>query len=361
MKPLHRQTLVERTAEHLREGFRMERWSGKVPGVRTLSTDLGVSRDTIRGSLRLLEQEGFLKACGSGKNRVIQPGRKKKAHRPNLRVGLMRFSSLSKQNSYSQELLLSIKHGVEDAGHALITCTKSIEELGNDVSRMKRTIQDVNADAWIVYSGTREVFDVVTTMEVPVLALGGRSQDLPIACSRTDLAQAMSDAVDVLVERGHRRIVMLSQTLWRKPALNPPIQAFLKRLENHGLKPDLPFNVPDWNESPEGLQNVLRALFFATPPTALLLCEPMQAAPTLVFLAERGLRVPQDVSVVNLLPDPSLAWCRPELAHFDWPLVPHIHRAVRWVEAVALGKADTKTITFPAKFMPAGTIGNQRR
>jgi len=357
MQPLRKTTLVEQTADHLRDGFRSGRWSGKLPGVLSLSKALGVSRDTIREAVWLLEEEGALKASGAGKNRLIVPARQKDTRRRILRVALLLHTPLGRDNSHSQELMLSIKHGVEASGHAFVICSKTIEDLGNDVPRMAGVIHETQADAWIVYGGTRELCEWFAAMPLPVLAIGGRCQGLPIACCRTDIAKAMTDAVDALVEHGHRRIVLIAQTLWRKPSPSLGAQAFMDRLTHHALNHDVRYNVPDWNESPEGLQKLLKALFQTTPPTALLLSEPMQAAPTLMFLAAQGLKMPEDVSVVNLLPDPTLAWCLPHLAHFDWPLPPHVHRAVRWVEAVARGKADTKTITVPAKFVPAGTIG----
>lgn len=357
MKPLRRQSLVEQSADHLRDGFRTGRWSGKLPGVLSLSKALGVSRDTIREAVWLLEEEGALKASGAGKSRVIVPGRKKDAHRRILRVGLLLYSPLSQDNAHSQELILSIKHGVEQSGHVFVICPKTVEDLGNNTARLSRVINEMQADAWMVYSGTREIYEWFSKSSLPVFALGGRSLGLSMAGSRTDLSSAMSEAVDALVERGHRRIVLICQSIWRQPSLGLAAQAFVNRLSQHSLKPDVAYNVPDWPESAEGLQKLLKALFFATPPTALLLHEPMLAPPTLAFLAGRGLKVPADVSVINLMPDPALAWYRPELAHFDWPLLPHAHRAVRWVEAVALGKADKEAITVSAKFVPAGTIG----
>jgi DNA-binding LacI/PurR family transcriptional regulator len=358
---LHRQTLVEQTAEHLCEGFRSGRWSGKLPGVLSLSKELGVSRDTIRESLWLLEKDGVLRPSGAGKSRVIVPGKKKATHRRILRVGLLLHSPLRKENSLSQELVLGIKHGVEASGHLIVTASKAIDELGGNITRVSRVVNEVNADAWIVYGGTREVLEWFAENKLLVLAIGGRFQNLPIASSSSNVQEAMAAAVDSLIEHGHRRVVFICLAMWRKPTFNLVVQSFLDRLSHHGLKPDPAYCVPDWEETPEGLQRLLEALYFATQPTALLLGEPSYALPVLAFLAARGLKVPDQASIIMVLPDPILDMYHPPLARFDMPIHSHVHRAVRWVEAVAKEKADTTQTTCSATFVPAGSIGKSCR
>ncbi len=357
MKTLRRRSLVDQTIDHLHDAFRTGRWTGRLPGVLRLSEELGVSRDTIREAVRVLEKNGALKSSGAGRSRTIVVGQDVNAPRRTLRVGLLLSCPMRLDNSHSQELLLSIKHHVEHAGHSIVSCPVHVNDMGGDVSRIARAIHAMHADAWIVYAGPHQVFEWFATTSLPVLAIGGRFQGLPVASTRTSLETAMGDAVDALIERGHQRIVLIAQTVWRKPSLGFASHAFMERLRHYGLKPDVRYNVPDWNETAEGLQKLLKALFLSTPPTALLLNEPTQTVPTLTFLAGRGLRVPEHVSVINLLPDPVLTWCRPELAHFDWPLHPHVHRTVRWVDDLAHGRLDTSSTTFPAKFVPAGTIG----
>jgi hypothetical protein len=40
-----------------------------------------------------------------------------------------------------------------------------------------------------------------------------------------------------------------------------------------------------------------------------------------------------------------------------WNTVPIVRRIVRWIDAVAEGHADRKTINFPAELVPGGSIG----
>lgn len=356
MQHLRRASLVEQTANHLRQGFLDGRWVGKLPGEAKLASELGVSRDTVHVALKSLENEGVLAPASLGKPRRILSARERTSEQRILRIGWFANTRLDEENSHSQELFLRIKNAVEAVGYVFVLAEKSIEELGNDVTRVAKFIQGQAADAWIVYSGTREVLAWLATMPVPVLAIGGRSKGLPLATARTDLSSAINHIVDSLVEQGHRRIVLVSLPLWRQPSPAPAAQAFLNRLEHHRLRSSTDYNLPEWNETPEGMNELLESLFFATPPTALLLSEPMYVLPIFTFLASRGLRVPQHVSVISLMPDPVLRLNRLPLAHLDWPILPHVHRAISWLDSVVRGDSDRNEVIFHATFVPAGTI-----
>ncbi len=192
---------------------------------------------------------------------------------------------------------------------------------------------------------------------VPVFALGGQAIGLQLAGSRSDLAVPMRECVDLLVEHKHRSIVLICPPIWRLPKLNLSAQVFVDRLKHHGIRADPHYNLPDWEHTPEGLNAVLKALFHTTRPTALLVMDPEFVGPVLVFLAERGLRVPDDVSVVNILPDPIQAFYRPALAHFQWPVHPHVKRVLQWVNALARGESDCKSKTTEPIFIPTASIG----
>ena len=94
-----------------------------------------------------------------------------------------------------------------------------------------------------------------------------------------------------------------------------------------------------------------------TPPTALILDEPILYHAAHHHLAKRGLRVPEDVSLVCTDADPDLAWCEPSVAHIRWDYRPVVRRVVRWVNNVAAGKEDRRQSFTKAEFIEGGTVG----
>ena len=98
-------------------------------------------------------------------------------------------------------------------------------------------------------------------------------------------------------------------------------------------------------------------MFQRTPPTALIIDEFPRFFAAMAFLARRGIRVPEQVSLVSTDCDASLDWCYPGVAHMQWDNALIVRRVVRWVNAVRQGDPDRRTINFTAEFVPGGSIG----
>lgn len=355
MNPLPRPSVPELTAAHLREGLRMGRWTGTLPGVARLAKDLDVAPTTIRVALLQLEAEGLLIGRGLGRSRTITANVGDALRHP-LRVAVFRYDASLNDNPQSSLILTEIMRSLDAAGHEGYFCTKSQTELRHDVPRMIRHLAETPADAWVVEAGSHPLLEWCITQPTPCLALYGHAANLPIACAGPDTAPAYRTATRQLLALGHRRIVFIVSETHRKPTLGISVRAFLEELSSHGIQAST-FNLPDWEESPEGFAKLLKALFQHTPPTALIIDEIPRFIAAMEFLARHGLHVPDRVSLIFSAYDSTLDWCRPGIAHMRWDNALIVRRVVRWVDAVRKGKPDLKTIRFPAEFVPGGSIG----
>jgi DNA-binding LacI/PurR family transcriptional regulator len=142
----------------------------------------------------------------------------------------------------------------------------------------------------------------------------------------------------------------------RKPSPGIYALAYLEELTAHGV-PTGDYNLPDWEETPEGFNRLLESLFRSTPPTALIIDETTHFLAAIAFCAQHGIRVPKKVSLVSTDCDAILGWYHPGIAHMRWDPKPVVRRVVRWVDAVRKGNPDRKIINFPAEFIPGGSIG----
>jgi DNA-binding LacI/PurR family transcriptional regulator len=343
-------SVTEQVADHLREGLARGRWQKTMPGRSRLAQELGVSRKTVESALNNLEAEGLLLGRGPGRRRLIR-SQERIVERRGLRVALLASDSIDLGLGY----MIELRHLLEEAGHMPFFPDKTLQALGMDVGRVADFVRDTEADAWVVGAGSRDVLEWFSAEPVPALALFGRRSGLPIAAAGPDKAPVYAAVTRHLLALGHRRISLVCCRRRRLPRPGKPESAFLAELESADI-PCGEFNLPDWEESKEGFGKIVESLFRHTPPTALILDEPFLYNAAHHHLAKRGLRVPEDVSLICTDADPGFVWCEPSVAHIRWDYRPVVNRIALWANNVARGKEDRRQTLTKAEFVPGGTI-----
>jgi DNA-binding LacI/PurR family transcriptional regulator len=344
-------TITEQVCTTLREGMLSGRWSGELPGRYRLARELGVNHKTVEAAARRLEQEKWLVSQGGPRRRRIVLPQGETAAPRELRVRILPYDRPSRHLPYLLELLDQLRM----AGFAADYSLKMLADLGMDAARVARFVKKTPADAWVVVGGSCEVLEWFSRQELPVLALFGRSQDLPIAATGPKMIPAMVAVVRRLVALGHRRIVMISPTERRKPTPARTEQRFLDELEALGIATGS-YHLPDWEHSADGLREGLDELFRHTPPTALIFSEPLFFVAAQQHLARRGIHAPENVSLICADTEPCLEWCQPAVSHFTWDPQPVVRRVVQWAKNVAAGKKDIRQVLFEGTFVEGGMI-----
>jgi DNA-binding LacI/PurR family transcriptional regulator len=350
MREMRRLSVVEQSANHLRNGIRNGLWRGTLPGLVPLARELNISRGTLQSALRILENEKLVSVHGAGNSRSINLRKLKKMK---LRVGVLRFEEEGLQMS---KLLFQVQHNLEARGHRLFFAPKSQNMLQHSLARIVRHVAESPADAWIVEAGSRELLEWFSQQPVPCFALYGRSEGLPLSRSGPEMIPPLLEVTRELIALGHRRIVTICRRDRREPTLGNAERAILDTLSDHGIVTG-EYNMPDWEMTPVGLESMLKKMFRATPPTALILDESYFAINAAQFLARNGIDVPGKVSLFSTQYDEALAWCRPVIAHIQWKSEPVVRRLTRWVDDLQKGRNDRKTINFPAEYVRTDSIG----
>lgn len=345
-----RRSTAKQLADHLRLELMRGRWQGTMPGVIRLAEELGVGRDSIEEALLELEREGLLRAQGRGKRRrIVAEGAGDS--RP-LRVAFMLYEESNTKSSY----ILELRHQLIEAGHHVLVAPRSLAELHMDVGRVAKIVGRIEADAWLVVAGSREVLEWFAAQPVPALAVFGRQRAVPIAGVGPEHLPALLAATRRLMELGHRRIVMLTRPERRIPGPGALERAILGEMAGQGI-PVGPYNLPNWEDTRKGLHGCLDKLFRITPPTALFIDEVSLFAATQLHLARQGILSPQHVSLICCEPDPIFDWLEPAVSHIRWESRLMIRQVVRWVAGVACGRKPRYSMHTKAEFVEGGTIG----
>jgi hypothetical protein len=321
-----------------------------MPGGPTLAAELRIDKKTVEAALRLLEEERLLIPQGAGRPRRIELPVDHAP--PQLRVGLLSFDA----ESLGQLFMTDLQHRLGEAGHLPFPPGKNLLDLGMDPVRVARMAQRTEADAWVVTSASREVLEWFAEQETPAFALAGRYGGLPLAGTKPDKLSPITAVVHRLVALGHRRISLLCRRHLRLPQPARATRAYLAALEASGIATGS-FHLPDWDETREGVGRILESLLGHTPPSALILDEAHLYHAAYHHLTRRGLRIPEDVSLVCTDGDHTFAWCEPSVAHIAWDHRPVVNRIVRWANNVARGRDDRRQSFTKAEFIEGGTVG----
>lgn len=345
-------TITEQVAAYLREEIQTGRWRDGMPGQKLLSKSLGVSGQTVELALQILEKEGLLVGQGGGRRRRIEQTHGATKNRA-LRVMILLYEESDRKTGYLVELF----HQLRAAGHEAEFATKTMWDLGMDVKRISRFVDATQADAWVVLAGPRDVLEWFAARDTPAFSLFGRLLSVSIAGTGPHKSTVMGEVVRHLVKLGHSRIVMLAREERRKPEPGRVERAFLEELQNQGIATSS-YNMPDWEDNPKGFQRCLSSLFKYTAPTALVISTIELFSATQQFLVHRGIRVPQDVSLICSDPHPDNAWCEPTISHISsYDSDAWLRIILRWVKNVSRGKNDRRQIFTKVDFIDGGTVG----
>lgn len=341
----------EQLANFLKEEILNGKLHGKMPGVKHLVHDLGVNSEAVSNAMAILESQGLLVQRGARKSAMILMPQKPAVAKA-LRFQVLLYDNYVGTSDY----LVEMKHELIHAGHSVEFSRKSLQDLNMDPVLVKRHVEESEADAWIVVSGSQAVLRWFAGQPFPAFSVFGISRDIDIASAGPQKAVLMESIVRHLVKLGHRRIVMLCRQEGRKPKPMSGIEAFLAALETNGITAGA-YHLPDWGDTKEEFYRGLENLFRLTPPTALICSYPLLFVAVQNFLAKQGMNAPRDISLICLEMVPALAWCNPPVAHVSWDRRPLVRRVIRWAANVAAGKDDRKMERIPAKFVEGGSIG----
>lgn len=356
MSSMRRLTAAEQTAAHLREEISGGRLQGRVAGVAALAARLDVSPTSVRAALNMLEVEKIIGPGGPGRSRMVIGSEASGGQRKTMRVLVLLGDRISNMDAGFQSLLFNLQHDLELAGHSCVFSSKLFPSQESDLRRLADFVAETKADAWVIIGGEHRILQWFSQQEIPVIALGGRCLELPIASTGMATLDGFRDAIRHLLALGHRRIVFLTPRFFRDPEPGPTVLAFQQELARCGVTATN-YHLPDWDETPEGASRLIKSLLQVTPPTAFVTTFTNWMTAVISALGKQGFLIPHDASVFCMNRETWFPWHSPLIGHLFGDETPMVKRIVRWVNQAERGKADKDYVSFPLEFLPGDSMG----
>lgn len=245
-------------------------------------------------------------------------------------------------NDLDSPWAVEIIRGVEEVAHAagFGTVVSAIHGRAGSARQWMKNLRDRASDGVILVTSVLEpvLHEELRRLNVPIVVVdpaGSPALDAP-TIGATNWAGGMS-ATEHLLGLGHHRIGFIAGPA-RLLCSRARLDGYRAALEAAGVAVDDSLVVQGDFYHEGGFTACGRLMDLAAPPTAIFASSDQMALGAIEALRRRGLRVPEDVSVVGFDDLPEVRWSAPPLTTVRQPLVEMGKLAARTVLRQARGE-----------------------
>jgi LacI family transcriptional regulator len=308
-------TVASQIAAQLRMELGQGAWREWLPSERVLSRTVQASRNTVRVALDQLKAEGLIVPVRGRGNRII--GQAKCAPGKSLpgSVGLLIPEPIGRLRPLIALWIDELKDLLFEAGYRL-----RIHEGGqyfqtNPARALERLVGQNPHSAWVLTLSSEAMQRWFARRQIPCLVAGSTYPDVPLPHYDLDFRAICRHAAGFLLGLGHRRIALLNRESRRAGDVDSEL-GFLEGIRT-SRRADATADLADHRDDVESVARALhRLLDKPNPPTALVVSNTYAYLSTASLLAQRGLRVPQDISLISRDDDHFLASLAPTPARY---------------------------------------------
>ncbi|GAA2527701.1 MULTISPECIES: LacI family DNA-binding transcriptional regulator [Streptomyces] len=230
---------------------------------------------------------------------------------------------------------VEILRGAEEVAHGagVGTVVSAIHGRSGDAREWMRNLRARASDGVILVTSALEpaLHEELQILGVPLVVVdpaGSPALDVP-AIGAANWSGGLA-ATEHLLALGHRRIGLIAGPP-RLLCSRARLDGYRAALEGRGIAVDASLIVPGDFRPESGLAGCNALLDLPEPPTAVFAASDQMALGAIEALRRRGLRVPEDMSVVGFDDLPEVRWSAPPLTTVRQPLADMGKLAVRTV------------------------------
>ena len=350
----HRQALPTQAAEIIVEMISSGTIKDRLPGERTLASQLQIGRDTLRAALEILETDGVISPREHGKRRQILTTVLQKES-STKRVTFLSPKTLAQLPPWMLVEFDTLRELLNQRGYELLLVSPGLFHLKNPSRKLHSLVQDTESDAWILYQCPRPVQQWFDQQSIPALIRGYPQPDIQIPFIDEDWEAAAFHSGTLLKRHGHRRVGLL------RPETNlaglKATEAGLRKAFPESEGQDSIVTIVEKGSAEQVALAMNRTLRLATPPTAIVATRSRHALTLISWMAQHNLNIPRDLSLVTLASEPWYEHLLPQLSHYLSDPGNFARTVVRHILPIASGKSSSQTnkLLIP-EYIPGKTI-----
>lgn len=308
-------TVASQITLHLRAELEKGTWRGWLPSERTLSRTVQASRNTVRTALDQLKAEGWLEPVRGLGNRITITPKTVTASGQTKTVGVLIPEPIGSLRPLIALWIDELKDLLIEEGYRLRIHEGRQYYQTNPARALERLAEQNAHGAWVLTLSSEAMQRWFTRHSLPCLVAGSTYPDVPLPHYDLDYRAICRHAAGVLLRLGHRRLALLNRETRRAGDVDSE-KGFLEGVHASSAKEataDVAYHRDDVDSVSRALHRVLDRKH---PPTALLVSNSYAYLATASLLAQRGLRIPQDISLISRDDDPFLGSLAPTPARY---------------------------------------------
>ncbi|WP_123043204.1 LacI family DNA-binding transcriptional regulator [Cohnella candidum] len=244
------------------------------------------------------------------------------------------------RNAYYAEIIRGMEDASKKLGYSLIICNTDADR--NRLFSYLNTFYEKQVDGLLYTSDAvfPDYYKELKRLRMPVVLVSTHSMEYELPSVKIDDEQAAYDATAFLIEAGHRSIGMISFDLSDSIAGQTRYQGYVRALREHNLEfsKDNVFFIQEYYHDPYvAAESLLRQ---APNLTAVFASSDVLAMGLLSYLYEKGIQVPDEISVIGFDNIRVSSLTIPKLTTVAQPMYQIGYRAVEKLDARIGGEAD---------------------
>lgn len=360
MTLIPRRTVASQITAHLRAEIARGTWRGWLPGERQLAQTLQASRNTVRAALEQLKADGVVATVKGVGNRVAAEPRVRAPDAQPKSVGVIIPEPIGSVRPLIALWIDQLKDLLLEEGCRLRVHDGRQYYQTNPNRALERLVDQHAHEAWVLTLSSEAMQRWFARRQLPCLVAGSTFPDVALPHYDLDYRAICRHAAGVLLRLGHRRLGLLNRESRRAGDVDSE-EGFREGVARWPA-PDATAEIAYHRDDVESVSRALTRLFDRrAPPTALLVSNSYAYLAAASVLAQRGLRIPRDVSLISRDDDPFLPYLAPSPARYV--VSPHAF-ATRMLAPILRLLARETDVHAPApllpKFFAGGSVAASR-
>src|SRR5437016_3146386 len=212
---LKRPSLVSEATAALRNTLESDRWADYLPGERVLSSQLRVSRQTLRAALEQLRREGLIQVEPGRRRRIVRNSHTASPRAQSKVVCMLSPSPLHALRPFDIFLVDHIREHLAEAGYQLELHVSHRYYSKHPFKALESLVHQKSIAAYILFLATLQMQRWFLDRGLPVCVAGSSYPEIALPSVDVDHRAVCRHAVGTFFGKGCEHIVLLIENIRR--------------------------------------------------------------------------------------------------------------------------------------------------